>query len=292
MLSALDLDSTLPMLAADGSNWFVWKIRMHGFLDVKRLTHHLDDSPPPPTKSRPLADDADEEAVERHGNQNEKYLEWTRADSEARHYIFSAIPDSLLIMTMKHKTSAELWKAICTEHEGKTEALRMAITRRIYNERCTDTDSVSTHIANMVQLREELVVTGGTLDDEMFTAILTSSLPKSYDHVTSTAYEAAEINGRTPTVQQIIAVVKSEHVRRQSRLPRVSTSVALQSNHQKPKKKPVCTNTRCRFRHNHEFKDCASVGGPMYSHHNTPMAENRQGKRNQLPRPETASVWL
>ena len=124
--------------------------------------------------------------------------------------------------------------------------------RQIHNERCTDADDVRTHFANMVRLREELAMTGETLDDKTFASILTNSLPESYGHVVSTAYTTATILNQTPTIPQIIAVVESEYLRRQianEGIPGSTTSVALLSHlhkqQKKPKKKQICTNTKC-----------------------------------------------
>ena len=153
--------------------------------------------------------------MKKYEKEKEKYLEWLKADTEARHYIASTIPDSLLVKTINHKTSTDLWNAICLEHEGKTHVFRMEMIRQIHNERCTDSDDVHTHLANMVCLREELAATGETLDDKTFTSILTNSLPESYGHVVSTACTTATIMGQSPTIEQIITIVQSEYSRRQ-----------------------------------------------------------------------------
>ena len=139
------LNSTLPKLAADGSNWIIWKTRMQVFLGAKKFAQYLDGSTTSPTKPQPLDSSAKEDVVKKYEKENETYLEWTQADTEAKHYIFSTIPDSLLVKTINCATSADLWKAICTEHEGKTKMFRMEMIRRIHNERCTDADDARAH---------------------------------------------------------------------------------------------------------------------------------------------------
>lgn len=52
---------------------------------------------------------------------NEKYQDWIYIDREVKHHIHLTIPDSLLIKTTNYKTSSELWKAVCREHEGKAK---------------------------------------------------------------------------------------------------------------------------------------------------------------------------
>jgi len=287
--SSNTLLSSLPKLALDGSNWIVWKARMTVFLGAKRYTQYIDGSKSPPSKPKPLADGADEKATEAHEKESEKYLEWFTADTETKHWILSTIPEFFMVKNLNCATAADLWKAICTEHEKKTKTTRMEMTRRIHNERCTDADDVRDHFVKMVRLREELAATGEALDDDNFSSILTNSLPESYGNVISTAYTAATITGTTPTVDQIIAVIEAEYSRRQITNGGLPGSVALFSNQQrpssskkKPKHKPVCTNTKCRFRHNHEFKDCRSVGGPKHGQ-DLPRTGNQQkfqGDRN------------
>ena len=77
------LTSSLPKLAANGSNWIIWKTRMQLFLGAKHATQSFDDLLPPPQKPQPLADDANEDAVKKYEKEKEKYLEWLKADTEA-----------------------------------------------------------------------------------------------------------------------------------------------------------------------------------------------------------------
>ena len=257
------LHSTLPKLAADGSNWIIWKTQMQVFLGAKKFAQYLDASFSALTKPEPLANNVGVEAIKEYEGTNEKYLEWIQADTEAKHYIFLTIPDTLLVKTINCATSMDLWKTIYVEHEGKTKMFRMEMICRIHNERCTDADNIRTHFTNMVRLREELAATSETLTDENFASILTNSLPESYGNVISTAYTTTTMHGSTPTIQQIIAVVETEYSRRQISNGGLPGSVALFSSQQKSssskkklKKKPVCTNTKCQFCHTHEFKDC------------------------------------
>ena len=262
--SSTSLASTLPKLAADGSNWIIWKTRMQVFLGAKKIIAHLDSSAAPPQEPQPPATNANNDELKMYEKEKEKFTLWTQGDTEAKHYIISTIPDSLLIKTISCKTAQELWKKICTEHEGKTKIFRMEMIRRIHNERCTDVDDVRAHFAKMVRLREELAATGETLNEENFTSILTNSLPESYGNVVSTAYTTATMNDKTPTMQQIIAVVETEFARRQISNGGSPSSTALFTNPQGPsaskrgkKKKPNrCTNVKCKYRHTHDFKDC------------------------------------
>ena len=207
------------------------------------------------------------EAIKKHEKKSKQYTKWCQEDTEAKHYIFSTIPDSLIVKTINCKDVKDLWKIICKEHEDKMKIFRMEMIRRLHNEHCTDADDVRNHFAKMVHLREELAATGETLTEENFTPILTNSLPESYGNIISTAYITVTMNSQTPTTHQIIAVVESEFTRRQisnGGISGSSTSTPLFTNPQGPsaskcgkKKKPDrCTNEKCRYRHTHDFKDC------------------------------------
>jgi len=218
----------------------------------------IDSSKPPPKEPEPVADGAKAEDIKKYETETEKYLEWIAVDEEVKHWIHATTPEFITVKHLNCATSADLWKAICTVHEGKTKTFRMDMIRRIHNERCTDADDVRDHFVKMVRLREELAATGEALDDDNFASILTNSLPESYGNVISTAYTVSAITGSTPTIDQIIAVVETEYSRRQISNGSLPGSIALFSNQpkpssskKKPKHKPVCTNTKCRFRHNH-----------------------------------------
>ena len=60
--------SSLTKLAANGSNWIIWKTRMQLFLGAKQATQSFNNSLPPPPKPQPLADNANEDAVKCQGH--------------------------------------------------------------------------------------------------------------------------------------------------------------------------------------------------------------------------------
>lgn len=278
------LSSTLPKLTSDWSNWVIWKTRMQIFLGAKKFASHLDNSTPPP-QPKPVAEGAKAEDFEKYEKANEKFIEWIQADTEAKHYIISTIPDYLRFKTINCKTVKDLWQAICTEHECKAKMCKMKMLRQIHSERCTDIDDVRAHLAKMLCLREELAATGESLDEANFTNVIMNSLPESYGNVTSIVHTIAVINDRVPTTQQLVAVIEAEYMRRQianGGFPGSPAPAALYTNPQKlssskkkKSKKNVCTNIKCRFRYNHEFEDCRSEGGPLHGQ-SQPQAENRQ----------------
>jgi len=265
--------TTIPKLASDGSNWIVWKTRTQILIGAKKLARLLDEATVRPTAPTPLTDKSSATETAAYETALEKCLEFDQSDMEAKHIIVSTIPDSLLIETAKCTTASSLWKAICVEHENKTKFFVVEMLRFLQNQRCSETDDVKQHLAKLLKLREELATSGKVIDDTDFTSIITNSLPPSYDNVISSAYAAAIAIKIEITTDQIISIVREEHTRRQiSNGNSHPTSTALFSNPQRTsskrnnwkKREDVCTNQRCRFRFNHEFKDCWSEGGPRH----------------------------
>ena len=70
--TSTSLTSTLPKLAADGSNWIIWKTRMQVFLGAKKILTHLDATITPPTKPQPLTDTTGDDAIKKYQKENEK----------------------------------------------------------------------------------------------------------------------------------------------------------------------------------------------------------------------------
>ena len=271
MSNSATSQTSLPKLAADGSNWIVWKTRIQILIGAKKLAHVLTNSATPPTQPNPLGDAATADQIATFSANSEKYQEYLQSDAEVKHLIVSTIPDSLLIKTINSPTASSLWKAICAEHETKTKRFAVEMLRNLQNQRCQETDDVRQHFTKMLKLREELAATGKVIDEIDFTSILTNSLPPSYDNVISAAYSAATAIDKDITTDKIIAVTQEEYSRRLISSGSTNpTSTALftnpqkQSSKQNNRKKNRCTNEKCKHHHSHEFKDCRSEGGPLH----------------------------
>ena len=277
--------TTIPKLLSDGSNWIVWKTRIELLLGARKLAHLLDETTVRPTTPEPLGDKPSATQTADYEAALEKCQEFDRSNLEAKHCIAQTIPDFLVIETRNCATAGKLWKTLCAEHEKKTKRFVIEMLRNLQNQRCSDTDDVKEHLAKLLKLREELATTGKVLDNADFTSIITNSLPPSYDNVVSSAYAAANAIDKEIGTDEIILIIREEHSRRQiSSGNSHPTSTALFSNPQKTssrrnnwkKKKDVCTNQKCRFRSNHEFKDCRSEGGPRYGQ-TPPQLRNQSG---------------
>ena len=281
----------LPKLAADGSNWIIYKGRVKIYATMKKLGHLLEGTAAPPTKPEPPNNSATATEVTVYESALEKFEEFIWQNAEIQHVLMSTIPETLMIKTINLPTASDQWKVICAEHESKTKRFAVEMIRNLQNQRCQETDDIRHHFAKMIRLREELATTGKIIDDLDFTSILTNSLPPSYDAVISSAYAAAIAIDKEIGISQLIAVVQEEYSRRQiSSGSTHPTSTALFTNPQKPsskrndrrkKGKDICTNQKCRFRHSHEFKDCRSEGGPLHGQSPPHVRNQSNGNRNK-----------
>lgn len=207
-----------PKLAADGSNWIVWKYRMKIFLEANGLKNHLNHSTPPPVKPQPLANDAKEDEIKEHQNQTGEYRGWKRVDAVVKLCIVSTIPDSILITKLHGKTSKDIWKGICAENEDRGRVIGKKLIGQLREERCTDLDDVRVHIAKMARLREEITMAGGELGEADFFYILTNSLPPSYGNIKFVLSYTASTIDQTPDAWSAIRIVEEEYDRRQASL--------------------------------------------------------------------------
>ena len=161
--------------------------------------------------------------------------------------------------------------------------------RNIQNQCCSESDDVKQHLTKMLKLREELAATGKVVEDINFTSMITNSLPSSYDHVISSAYSAAKAVKAKIDTDTIISIIQEEYSRRRitNGSPPHSTALfinpqkssSLKESNQRWMKKPgVCTNEKCRNRHNHEFKDCRSKGGRLHGQDPPPSYSQSKGQ--------------
>jgi hypothetical protein len=289
-------NSTLiPKLDRDGGNFLIWKHRTHRIITVKKLVHHINGSSTRPTDPGTLENGATEAKQKEHKEALARWNEWDLADSEARYYIEAGIPDSLFIKAINSTSAKDLWDMILSEHQSRSETYQAEMLRRLQNERCSEVEDVRNHFAKMLKLREELAATGKTLTDENFTSILTNSLPMSvYGTVITSSYTTLKMHDKTPTPRQLIEAIQEEYMRRNfanGGVPEPTTALYAnpqgQSSSKRAKKKKGpdrCTNTKCRYRHTHDFKDCRSEGGPQHETNPLPSRKQQGQQSNQNAR--------
>ena len=265
---------TLPKLAANGSNWIVWKNHILIWIHAKNLSHMLDNSVAIPTKPEPLSDSPTAKETATFTTASKKYQVFDQSNAAVKHFITSTIPDSLFIKTTNCTPASSLWKKICSEHEVKTQQFTIEMHCNLQNQCCSETNNIRQHFSRMIKHCAELVTTGKIINEANFTSIITNFLPPSYNNIISAAYSAAITIGKEVTTDPLISVIQEEHSCQQIISGTPHTSTALFSNpqkpslrrsgQQKPRKPDVCTNQQCRYCHTHELKDCCLIGGLLH----------------------------
>ena len=118
-ITSANLQSTIPKLAPNGSNWILYKSRVYATLIGKGLGRHLEGQilpPPDPPKfpdGRKLTDDkhkAIEDALAR-------IDEYRTKEYEGINIILASIPESVHIKILSMTTLKEVWDSICKDHE-------------------------------------------------------------------------------------------------------------------------------------------------------------------------------
>ena len=267
MLSTNQVQGAVQKLCHDGLNWIIWKHQIQMLIRAKKLGNHLTHLRPPPTELVALGPDAKEEDIKAYEKELEPWLEWQDEEAEVIVYFNSTLPDSLLVKAINVQSAKTLWENLLEEHEGKSETYQAEMLHHLQNKHCSEVEDICVHFVKMLKLCEELASMGKTLMDQEFTSIITNSLPMSiYAHVINSAYTSLKMLKQVPSPCQLIEAVKEGYMcctLFSSNGPSDS-STALFTNPQgssslkcgKKKKVNHCTNTKCRFCHTHEFKDC------------------------------------
>jgi hypothetical protein len=127
-----------------------------------------------------------------------------------------------------------------------------------------------------MKMRQELARTGASLTEDDFTTIVVSSLPVSYNSVTTSLYTSASMSKMQVSMEDINRVIEEEYTRCQiqtgSAIPQAS-ALAIHSKGsrggsegstlnkgQRKQECPRCTNPKCR-KLGHKIENCWVEGG-------------------------------
>ncbi|KDQ10002.1 hypothetical protein BOTBODRAFT_36621 [Botryobasidium botryosum FD-172 SS1] len=130
-----------PNLSVDGSNWYIYNIRMTLFLQARGVYHHVEsDVDPPDPCSFPS-----------------QHLEFKQREDTAKLIIASTLPDSVLLLIHDRPTAKGMWSRLAQEFEPKTVIFKAGLEKAFR-------DSGSE--AQMAQLRERLAGAGRTVSHD------------------------------------------------------------------------------------------------------------------------------
>ncbi|KDQ10005.1 hypothetical protein BOTBODRAFT_36623 [Botryobasidium botryosum FD-172 SS1] len=144
-----------PNLDVDGSNWYIYDIRMTLYLQAKGLYQHVETKlDPPDPHSYPS-----------------RHLEFKQRDATVKLIIASTVPDSLLIRVHDRPTAKGMWDALAQELGPKGAIFRAGFERALREKNWLGPKTVET----LAQLREQLAGAGGIIShDDYFRRTLQS----------------------------------------------------------------------------------------------------------------------
>ena len=198
-----------PKLAADGSNWGIYRDRMVWRLGNRALADHLTNAEVPES-----------------GAEAEAAIRWERDDETVKQYIAASIPDDAfkLINGIEGLSAKVIWQNLTRQFERKSWKFRTQLSRRLYTQNCRSDDDVRVHFAGMASLRSQLAAAGGSISEEDYAYILLASLPKEYDGIASIIDTMAFLSEKEISPGVVTRIVTNQYERNVSRglIPKTS----------------------------------------------------------------------
>ena len=108
-----------------------------------------------------------------------KLNEWQKLDRIVRATIRMHLSESVYFTLQSCSTTFELWKTMSDTYEKKFTVTKINLTRRLYNLRMKESDSIKTHLNDYGSLSSQILAQGMTIEDELRAMLLMSSLPSS-----------------------------------------------------------------------------------------------------------------
>jgi gag-polypeptide of LTR copia-type len=120
---------------------------------------------------------------------NKEISNWKQRDGKALATIALAVEDNQLALIMKAETSKAAWNALKEYHQKATLSNKVSLLRKICQMRLSESGDLETHLFKMEETFEKLAALGKDLEEDLRVAMILSSLPESYNTLT-TALEA------------------------------------------------------------------------------------------------------
>ena len=162
------------MVPLKGSNYPTWKVQCRMALMRHGLWGIVDGSETAPPQT-----------------EVEKHAKYVSKKNKALAIIVLSVEPTLLYLLGDPQDPVIVWNKLADQFQKKTWANKLALRRKLYSLRLTETQSVQHHIKAMTELFEELSIVGDPIKEEDRVVHLLASLPASYD-VLVTALEANE----------------------------------------------------------------------------------------------------
>ncbi|KAJ7631474.1 hypothetical protein B0H17DRAFT_1150313 [Mycena rosella] len=179
---------------------------------------------------------------------------------------------------------AALWNALCKRFENQGVLTETDLLLELTETRCTseDPEDALKTIERLIKKRNEYMLAGGTLTDDVYAAILTKAMPKKQRPVIQTALTAAMAAGRDldfalvhRTLEQSI---KFEMADERCEREEAMAMAAKYQPQQQSKGKTSCTN--CGL-NNHTVEKCFRPGSGAEGQGPKWRKKNRGGKKGK-----------
>jgi hypothetical protein len=198
----LDVEFPLPMLAADGSNWAIYKNQVPEILGWQSLHDHLTNAEMPSSYTN---NESVDDATRR----------WEREETIVRYCITTSLPDSVLFCVYQCTTVKDAWDTLKQRFDRTGRWPRIYLQRELYSKQCGKNEDVRAHFAKLDDLRARLAGWGKSIPNDEYAYILLASLPDVYDTIISVITAAAYV--KDPDPSQVVHLVTNEYNQRNLR---------------------------------------------------------------------------
>ena len=126
---------------------------------------------------------------------------WQTDEAIIKQAIASTISDSLFLEVSEKATAFEMWEAVKSQREKKTRMVTVDMRHKLQAEKCPESGDMRAHLHKLQAIHEDLASMGDPVNNEDFTSMVLSSIPRSCDPYVAaitTAYAALD-KPLTPT---------------------------------------------------------------------------------------------
>ena len=207
---------TLPKLQEDGSNWFMYKERIQNHLTSKGLLGHFSG-----TARKPTEIEEKNGKVHKKGNATamtddefKAYLDslntYAQKEAQVREVLYDTLTKTVTLQIKGQPTAADAWKKLITIFESKGDMTVMDTLAKLASTHYVDGNDMRTHVATLLEMREQLAEMGHSLPDQQFSAYVRTSLTSDYQPLLTSLAAASKATNQILTSDVLIQAVLDE----------------------------------------------------------------------------------
>ena len=173
-----DMDS-LRFTKLNGQNYATWAIHMRSALQSKYLWALVKGKETRPV-SPVAAPGGPAPSAEEIARVEALIDEWEAKDEAAQGLMYGSTDESQWPHVSDCKTAVEMWDTWKTIHQtNKQSTNAYYYLKELYTKKYVDGTSMEDHIAALLNLRQRIVQSGGTVDDSQMSQAMILSLPET-----------------------------------------------------------------------------------------------------------------